>query len=267
MSTDVFGSNLDLYNAAAEASFWAESSGLQAAETNILNVLRDRLPSMEMLDMGIGGGRTTAIFAPLVKGYAGGDFAPAMVEISRKRFPDLDLSVTNAVDLRRYTGESFDFVLFSYNGLDYVNAGDRQRALLEFRRVLRPGGYLAFSSHNLSFYPALARSRKISFSWHPRRMAGSIKRYLQFHARNRAIRYTPQLASGVVFEGQLEFGAPTYYIRPSAQVKALQALGMRDIRLFPNEGGEVSPHVDGVDAVQDPWIYYLCRKPAPASET
>jgi ubiquinone/menaquinone biosynthesis C-methylase UbiE len=52
-----------------------------------------------------------------------------------------------------FENETFDFVMFSFNGLDYLSHSDRLLALGEIRRVLKPAGLLLFSSHNAERKP------------------------------------------------------------------------------------------------------------------
>ena len=53
--------------------------------------------------------------------------------------------------MKLFKDNSFDFVLFSYNGVDYVDHADGLAILREIRRLIRPGGYFCFSTHNLNF--------------------------------------------------------------------------------------------------------------------
>lgn len=106
-----------------------------------------------MLDVGVGLGRTTPYFAPVVASYVGIDYSLPMVEscIARlgDRFSNVSLDVGDVRDLGRFAAGSFDFVLFSYNGLDSIGHDDRLIALAELRRVTDAAGYIFFSSHNL----------------------------------------------------------------------------------------------------------------------
>lgn len=115
-------------------------------ERVVLKRFRERLGAMVMLDIGVGGGRTTYHFAPLVRQYVGIDVDPAMVEACLRRFPHrpshVQLMVCDAREMSAFGDGAFDFVLFSYNGLDYLAHGDRLLALREIARVTRPAtGY------------------------------------------------------------------------------------------------------------------------------
>ena len=136
---------------------------LKDCEQPILDLLRSEgLAEMRMLDLGVGGGRTTIHFAPHAREYHGIDSSAALVEACRRRFahegwPHITWTVADARDLP-YESGFFDFVMFSWNGLDLVgDEHDRMRALLEIRRVLAPGRRFFFAAHNLE--NALARPK------------------------------------------------------------------------------------------------------------
>ena len=261
MAEEAFRLNFDLYNDQSEVNRWAERGELQMAERKIIEVLHDRLGFFDMLDVGVGGGRTTAHFAPLAKSYLGIDFAPNMIVACRERFPDLDLRVADASELREIDSCSFDFVLFSFNGIDYLSATARQRALNELSRVLRPDGCLAFSSHNLNFFPLFLHAQARWFSYRPSRILENVRRSIRFREANRHIQFTPELTTAVVFENRLNFTAPTFYVKPTHQIEILRNMGMQDIRLFPVDGGEVEIDSAETETITAPSIYYFCRSP------
>jgi len=61
--------------------------------------------------------------------------------------------VMNACDLQ-FKDESFDYILFSFNGLDnLIPYSKRLACLQEIRRVLRKEGLFVFSSHNALCLP------------------------------------------------------------------------------------------------------------------
>lgn len=109
-----------------------------------------------VLDLGCGAGRTTKPLADRGFDVVGVDQSEPMVEAARELYPDVDFRVGDAVDLSD-PAETYDYVLFSNNGLDCIYPEpQRYQAMREIRRVLRPGGLFAFSSHNrLFFLPAL----------------------------------------------------------------------------------------------------------------
>lgn len=259
MGADAFETDkkwLQWFNSPTEVSVFRAADGLQPAEQAIADALRARLPKMDMLDVGVGAGRTTGPFASLVKRYVGIDYAPAMIESCRNRFPELEFAVGNASAMPEFERESFDFVLFSYNGLDCISEKGRQKALEEFRRVLRPGGYLAFSSHNMNFLPRFAQFR---LSTNPRRMAGSLRRWFLFRLHNRGLRLRSTNACAV-YEGYNRYSVAMFYIQANHQVSILKSMGMEVVSVFPKDSSEPAD-MTNLQAIQVPWIYYLCRKP------
>ena len=72
-------------------------------------------------------------------------------------------------DLDFAADNSYDFVLFSYNGIDHLELPERERALIEMKRVLRPGGLMAFSSHNANFLPVVVDNYRFRLRAQPAR--------------------------------------------------------------------------------------------------
>jgi ubiquinone/menaquinone biosynthesis C-methylase UbiE len=93
-----------------------------------------------VLDLGVGGGRTTHSLAPHASLYIGIDYSRAMIEICQDRFPHHQFEPGDARDLSRFPAGWFDFVLFSYNGIDFVDHADRLQVLKEIARVSHLGG-------------------------------------------------------------------------------------------------------------------------------
>ena len=140
-------SNLPVYNAPAVAKYYAALDYLTACEKMLFeSYLR---PGMAILDLGVGGGRTTPCLSSIAAHYVGVDYASEMIAACRQKFPRLEFDVGNASDLSKFGSSSFDAVVMAFNGMDYVIPDEsRFRALREIARVLKPEGILIFSSHN-----------------------------------------------------------------------------------------------------------------------
>ncbi len=127
---------------------YAASTELQPPEKAILDILRDHLPQMKMLDIGVGGGRTTVHFAQAAEEYWGIDYSEEMIRACRKRFRDASSKVKFAVcDARAMNicpDSFFSLILFSYNGIDYISHEDRFRVFKEVQRVGSAGGLFCF---------------------------------------------------------------------------------------------------------------------------
>lgn len=139
--------NLRAYNAPEVASHYASLNYLTPCEQLLFRTyLR---PGMSILDLGVGGGRTTKYLSTIASRYVGVDYSEAMISSCHEKFPALDFRLADASDLSPFSDESFDAVVFSFNGLDYVLPDEKRlRCLRECARVLRPDGVFIFSSHN-----------------------------------------------------------------------------------------------------------------------
>jgi SAM-dependent methyltransferase len=240
---------------------------LQLPEQTLFDELGPALAGMDMLDLGVGGGRTAWFFAPRVKTYLGLDYAPAMIEQCNRNLPAYKFVVGDACHLDFAADNSYDFLLFSYNGIDHLELPERERALIEMKRVLRPGGLMAFSSHNANYLPVVVDKYRFRFQATARETARSLKWTMIFNLHNPTLRFRLPIDFGIVNDGLHSFrSSGVCYIRPDLQAAALARLGMTDIRCAMND----TPHfVDGSDrqvaTFGSPWVYYLCRKPGQAA--
>ena len=125
-----------------------EEEGLTPAEEDLFG--RFLRPGSDVLDLGVGAGRTIPALRGLGGRYVGVDFAPEMVETCHRRFPGVDVREGDAADLSAFDDASFDAVVFSFNGIDCLHpVAERRRCLAEVRRVLRADGVAILSSHNV----------------------------------------------------------------------------------------------------------------------
>jgi SAM-dependent methyltransferase len=81
------------------------------------------------------------------------------VAACRQKFPKQEFAEGDATNLSFIPDGSFDFTIFSFNGIDYIPSNEaRLECLREMRRVTRNEGYVVVSSHNarvLGIYPQL----------------------------------------------------------------------------------------------------------------
>jgi SAM-dependent methyltransferase len=118
--------------------------GEMAALASVADLARGR----PVLDLGVGGGRTTSLLRLLTSDYIGIDYTPEMVEICQARHPGLDIRLGDARELGDLSDCSRGLVLFSNNGIDAVDHDGRQQVLAGVRRVLEPGGVFCYSTLN-----------------------------------------------------------------------------------------------------------------------
>src|SRR3989442_13478768 len=79
----------------------------------------------------------------------------------------------------------FDFILFSFNGLDYLSHEDRLQALREIRRVGRKSEYFFFSAHNLNHAD---QEFSVAISRNPIQLSKSLWKYFLLRIRNKNIK-------------------------------------------------------------------------------
>lgn len=267
MSTPPFAPDLThrTYESPGIVALYGRPDPLQKPERTLLTQLEPRIGSMAMLDIGVGGGRTSRYFAPLAKSYLGIDYSHAMVRQCRSTLPQFEFRVGDVRNLDFAADATYDFVLFSYNGIDHLGAEQRKLALGEMRRVLRPGGMMVYSSHNTNFLPEILKRFRFRIHSSPRETLRSFKWSSIFWAKNLLLQYRLPLPAVRVHDGTHSFkSSALYYVRPDVGVDELRWLGMVDISCAGNESSEFIPADDPrVPACQDPWVYYAAHKPRP----
>jgi ubiquinone/menaquinone biosynthesis C-methylase UbiE len=151
--------NLRAYRNPEVVSHYASLDYLTACERLLFDTYLT--PGMAILDLGVGGGRTTPYLSQKAGHYVGADYSDEMIRLCRDKFPQLEFLVADASDLSPFPDRSFDAIIFAFNGLDYVlPAEKRLQCLRECKRVLKVDGLLIFSCHN-------PRSILLRPSWDP----------------------------------------------------------------------------------------------------
>ena len=111
-------------------------------------VAADLARGRPVLDLGVGGGRTTSLLRLVSSDYVGIDYTPELVDLCRRRHPDADVRLGDARDLTTIPSGSRGLVVFSNNGIDAVDHDGREQVLAEVHRVLEPDGVFFYSTLN-----------------------------------------------------------------------------------------------------------------------
>ncbi len=223
---------------------------LHEAEKSIIKAIGDELPNFTMLDIGIGTGRTTFFFSPVVKKYTGVDYSQGMVEACRSQYKNYEFEVQDVRKLK-YANDSFDFVFFSFNGLDSISASDRVVALNEIFRVLKPAGFFAVSTHNLN-----AAVDKFKFP-----LSFNLKKWYKvivLRKVNRKFRSFSKVENAMIFDGTHGYEISNYYCTPQYQSIELANHGFSIVKIFDIDGKVIDEK--GSYHKKDLWLHYLCRK-------
>jgi len=259
----MFEHNHQVYIARDIVQHYRQLNQLQPAEQSILDLFGDEWSSMKMLDIGVGGGRTTQHFSRVVQEYVGVDYSHEMIAACQKRFPSASQSrvfeVVDARDMSQFADNSFDFILFSFNGIDSLSHQDRLQVFQEVNRVGKTGGYFFFSSHSLQ---GLERE----FNWRNQISLNPLKTYvnlvmfglLRFFNRSIPPQQIKDSAREIIQDESHNFRLKQYYIRPQEQLNQLEA-DFDNISIYSwSSGLELTTQQD-LDANIDMWLYYLCR--------
>jgi len=249
------------YQSRAVAEWFATKDFIMPDEQAFLDEHgHEALDGRQVLDIDIGAGRTTRFLLPRAGRYAGGDYSSEMIAAARKRLPEADLSVFDARDLSAYADGEFDTVIFSFNGLDSLSHEGRLTVLAEVHRVMKPGGWFAFSSHNRDRVPVSVFSlRNLDVSMNPRRMFSnaasyvrSIVNWLRFKCfALETAEYAVRLDSGS------EYKIPLYYIDKKWQTAQLTRLGFKVVTMWDAKGKKTA--LDELDA-DSAWIFFVGKK-------
>ena len=267
----------NIYNHIRISKDYAGRDYLDKAEIRIIEELKALLPKFNMLDMGVGGGRTTRYFLPLVNSYIGADYAPNMIAECIKKFKSKKIfEVMDVRDMGKFSDNLFDFVLFSYNGIDSFGPEDRETALAEIKRVLRNSGYFSFSTHNINWeglynlftfknmYNRLinkAENAKNPFS----RFViffKSVSINLRLNFQNKSLNIKSHIKNlrkggqGGLTDNSLNGKASIFYISYKSQIRELTKFGFKNITAYSVNGIKTE---DENELDKGGWIYYLCR--------
>lgn len=251
-ATRIERQNRRLYSHPEVVEVYADSfrkQGLLPPEEFILDLLAEELAGCVLLDLGVGGGRTTARLAPLAGRYVGVDYSPEMIRRCRAHHPGLELHCCDAGDMAMFREGEFDAVFFPLNGIDHADLEGRLRMLGEIRRVLRPGGWFVFSTHHLDgprWRPSLWPGG-VSLVRHVRRIFNYLRnKRLERHGHGWAMRV----------DQAHDFGLLMYHCTRRHQLDQLDQLGFRDTRIVSRKPEILSPEEPNSDG----WLYYVARK-------
>jgi ubiquinone/menaquinone biosynthesis C-methylase UbiE len=258
--------NIGVYESEDVVEDYITKDDLQKPEATILNELKNKLPNMRMLDIGVGAGRTTTHFSCLVKEYVGIDYSNKMINACIKKFENcpnkISFLTADARSMNFFKNSSFDFVLFSFNGIDYADHEERMVIMSEIRRLIKPRGYFCFSTHNLNV--VLKDFFSIQLSKNPKLLAIRARELLQMRLLNKGELWKAiRNPSGnqrhlMVNDGAHNFRLKTYFITPVEQLNQLHELGYSDIKMYSlRDGREIKNPNNAIDR----YIYYLSRAP------
>jgi ubiquinone/menaquinone biosynthesis C-methylase UbiE len=190
--------------------------------------------------------------------YVGLDYSSEMIELCTKAFQDTRFVHGDVRKMDMFGEEEFDFVLFSYNGLDTMSHEGRLQGLKEIRRILRQDGIFAFSSLNRKFHGAISYP-KIQLTSDIGKLVGNLLvfpvSWLNFYKNKKRQYFGSEYSIVVIQDNNYRFLA--YQIDKKHQVLQLDQLGFEVVDMYDTFGRTVALNTDDADS---PWIYYVLGK-------
>ena len=200
---------------------------LQLGEQYIIKYLENENLN-DMLDIGIGGGRTTNYFNHLFKNYYGQDLSNMYNNHWKKIWPNLNFE--GGISFLNYkTDKTLDFVLFSHNGIDYsIDINDWINSVNKMYNLSVK--YFAFSSHNIFWQNKYAKK--------------------EYCIVNETVCKVPDIF--------------TIYTNPHFIIKTINKLKFKNFKII-NRKGVVLDYNDNIDSFcnknrDNIWLYYFIEK-------
>jgi SAM-dependent methyltransferase len=186
-----------------------------------------------------------------------------MISACRQKYHGVRYSVCDARDMSSLDKGKFGFVFFSFNGIDCVNHEERQSIIHQIQKLLRPGGYFLFSSHNLKSPPQKPWEKGLYlWSKKPGVLFQSIGEYIRncfnYSKNVRAQFYGDGYA--ILIDLDENFKVLYYYTDPLSEVRRLKNHGFEEIITYTRWGLEQDP--DSSKLARTPHVNFLARKPA-----
>ncbi len=232
---------------------------LTAAESICISKYQPYIQNKDVLDIGVGAGRTSRYLAPLARRYEAVDYSPVMVAYVKKIMPRISVRQADFRELTAFAGESFDFILATDNVIDALPHQGRLRALSEAYRVLRPGGILAFSCHNIRYKKAFSGPR-LRWSSNPLRFAANCAGYvlsLWNHLHVAPLRTTTSEYALLNDPGH-RYACLHYYAARSTVCSQLASAGLRYVEAFDRRGQVLAESADDAETSS---ILYIAERP------
>lgn len=242
--------NISRYNDPTVVGYYEKQSDVFECE----RVLFERfvMPESKVLDIGVGGGRTTAWLAGRAAKYVGVDYSKAMVEACQRKFPGIEFFVADATDMHTINDGAYDVVVFSFNGIDMIGDEARTKCLSEVNRILEKGGIFIFSSHNarqLAVWPELHTAHGHQIPWRIIRAF-----FKSFAVAKRTLGSGVFAAAQGYIHDPVHGGLHTYTSTPLTMVPQLRDAGFEVMEIV---GGHY-PVVNSLYFTN--WHYYACQK-------
>lgn len=218
-----------------ERAYWQET--LTPVETAALLRYQPFFFDRDVLDVGVGTGRTTRYLAPLARRYLGIDYSEPMLQKARARNPGAAFRLLDMLELAVLGSDEFDFVFAPNNVIDAASETGRDQVLSGFHAVLRAGGILMFSSHNLRYGSAFGGPH-FEPSPNPIRFARNLQQYARQMVNHRRVGRFRRVESdhAILNDSGHDYSLLHYYIDRSGCEQQLRHAGFRLLTILDSSG-------------------------------
>ncbi|WP_144143190.1 class I SAM-dependent methyltransferase [Paraburkholderia sp. BCC1884] len=233
--------------------------------------LAPRCAGEPLLDIGVGTGRTIPLMTAISNDYTGIDYTQKLLDMAKTRHPQRDLRHMDARDMSTLQSGHYGLAEFSWNGIDCVDYSDRTKILEEMYRVVRPGGYLLFSSHNRGGpgYQENIWQLLPHFSVNPLKLGWRTLRSMRRFQLG-TLNYVRNMKLNRDYGGYAvktaaahNFGIVIVYTTLPEQRRQLAQVGLHCDAVFGStEGNRIDDDVDESDTW---WFHFIAHKPFAAS--
>jgi SAM-dependent methyltransferase len=270
-------SKLDRINRVAWTSrdavreFTLEKRYTDLGEQAAFDWLAPRCVGLPLLDIGVGAGRTIDLMRSISDDYVGVDYTEKLLVLARQHHPGIDLRHMDARDMHELPSDHYGLVAFSWNGIDAVDYDGRVQILREMYRVVRPGGYIFFSSHNRDGpgYGENIWKLMPRFTFNPVKLGWRVARSL-VRLPVAGFNYMRHAPLNRDFEGYSimtaaahNFGIVIVYTTLREQKRQLAEVGFETDAVFGScEGDRIADTAQSSDAW---WLHFIARRPIAAS--
>ena len=246
--------NMAAYARPETVAWYKDFDFILKPEAVILDAIAPLIKGKKLLDIGIGGGRTSKFLLEISADYTGIDYTSDCISAARQRYPHANLLCCDARNLDGFDDATFDFVLFSFNAIDYMIHEDRLSCLAEINRVLKPGGLFMFSTHNRDY------RHFDKFPWQELRfdlnhLKSCLYTFIHLPKHHRMKQFEVRTDRyAIINDNAHGFSLLAYYIGFVEQVRQLGEANFVSVEAYDMEGKPTQGDVNF------PWIYYLARR-------
>ncbi len=243
--------------------FHYSGRGLRAAEQRILDRYGAALNG-RVLELGCGAGRITRHLVARAEAVTGVDISASMVAQCRRLFPAARFLEGDLRDLCGVDPGPWDVVVAGFNVLDVLDAGDRARVLGAVYGLLRPGGLLIMSSHNLACAPLIPDPIR-NLSANPVRFVNRLARLPRAIRNRRALKGLQRSAGDYAILNDVahDYALLHHYISRDGQERQFAAHGFALLECTDLAGEPVPP---GASAYGCHELHYVAERSARASQ-